>query len=103
MNTPTAKEIQIDDLRHEMKGIHHRMCVTCKKIDVAQQLLTDLNHRLWKDKIVYEKLDRELAMIDGRYSVVRGVKMKEKKVDGMKLTREQIIELAKQFGLEVNI
>lgn len=103
MTMTSAKEIQIDDLRYEMCGIHSRMKITNKKLDIAKQLVTDLEHRLWKDRVVYEKLDRELAMIDGRFTVVRQSKPKDKKLDGMKLTREQIIELAKQFGLEIDI
>jgi len=100
----TTKEIQIDDLQFEMTNIHRRMTTTMKKIEVASQLVTDLNHRLWKDKIVFEKLDRELAMIDGRYVKVKHVAKKEEKtINGLKMTREQILELAKQLGVEVDI
>jgi hypothetical protein len=94
----------MDDLKHEKGLVHSRMRITLKKIEVAQQLLNDLNFRMMKDRVVYEKLDRELAMIDGRYhKVTTVVKKEEKKIDGFKMTREQIIELAKTLGVEVNI
>jgi hypothetical protein len=102
--TPEEKAMKIDDARYEMDLLHSKMAVTVKKISHCQNILDQLNHKLWKDRMNFERIDRELAMIDGRYQVItRCPKVKEEKVKVSKFTREQILELAKQLGLDLNI
>ena len=102
--TPEEKALRIDDSKYEMDLLHSKMSVTVKKIGHCQNILDQLNHKLWKDRMEFERIDRELAMIDGRYQVVKCPRAKKEDVVKVsKFTREQILELAKQLGLDLNI
>ena len=75
--------------------------ITCvfKKMEKARKLHHDYEIRYYKLKGKFEKIDRELAMIDGRYQVLDPPdKRKAKKVE---LTYEQILDIAAQLGIEI--
>lgn len=70
------------------------------KIDDLRQELYKLEELKATAMVSYAKVDRELATVDGRSKVVSIDKKKKKEP---KLTKEQVIRLAKQFGVELDI
>ena len=54
-----------------------------------------------KLKIEAESIDRELAMIDGRYKKVSS--KKEKRDVPMELSKQDVIELARKLGVEISL
>jgi chromosome segregation ATPase len=68
------------------------------KIFKASQYLYKLKERHSKVATEYEELDRKLALRDGRYTVITK-KRKEVKV---KLTLEQLYDIAAELGVDLN-
>lgn len=70
-----------------------------KKMQKAEQLYRRIQNKYYNSKWDFEKADRELAMVDGRYKVLDPPDKKKPKE--IKLTTEQLLEVAAQLGIEV--
>jgi hypothetical protein len=70
------------------------------RIDSLRQELYSLEELKTNAQRSYARVDRELALVDGRHKVI---KLEKKKKKEPKLTREQVLNLAKQFGVELDI
>jgi predicted RNase H-like nuclease (RuvC/YqgF family) len=91
---------ELDKLREERKQAYQELIHSSSMMIRARSLFQSLEKRYLHDKKVWETLDRQLAMLDGRFKVeepgpVKKVHSKEH------LTIEQIERLAKEFGVEL--
>lgn len=96
------------ELRGEMMILHEQMIVENKKIDALQQTLDMKKHKYRILQVQFETLDRELAMIDGRFQRLNQPKQEDKKLEEKlkkaipKLSRTMIDEIAKQLGITLD-
>ena len=95
----TMSEVKASQLIGEKASLYEQVTCIHKKMVKARNLFRSYEERYYKTKCEFEKVDRELAMIDGRYQVLDPPdKRKVKKVE---LTSEQILELAARLGIEI--
>jgi hypothetical protein len=73
-----------------------------RRIDALRQELYHLEEMEVEAKHSYARVDRELALVDGRHKVIT-LSKKKKEPKQPKLTKEQVRRLAKQFGVEIDI
>lgn len=81
---------------------------TFRKLEIARKMFVSLETRYWFEKGEFEKVDRELAMIDGRYKKVKDAeeqgreKASTKKLIA-KLSMDQIMRIAEVLGEELEV
>lgn len=104
----TSEIDRLYELRGEMILLHEQMIVENKKIDALQQTLDMKKHKLRIKQVEFETLDRELAMIDGRFQRLDKPKTEDKKLEEKlkkaipKLSKSMIDEIAKQLGISLD-
>jgi hypothetical protein len=80
------------ELEAKRASIACEMNLTIKKVEHAKSVLAILSDRLSKQRVEYELVDRELAMLDGRYTKITRCKRTQKEPE-LKLTKEQVLAL----------
>ena len=93
------KDEKVEALRLQMQSSYEALRSTIKKLDHACQVKNLLEQKLVKQRQLYEALDRDLAMIDGRYTVCKSETKTQKKI---KMSREDVLAIAKALGIDVN-
>ena len=71
---------------------------------MANEVTKKLYEELERQRTNYEDIDRELAEIDGRLTVLpTNMPGKEKKVEALSLTIDQIISIAEKVGIKLDL
>jgi len=75
------------------------------KLDKAQEMLHKFEEKHWSLKREFEDIDHQLAMIDGRYKVVKPNYSKKKVATTeelvLNMSKEKILKIAAILGFEV--
>ena len=90
-----------EELREQLNVAAKKVAKVYKKLRCIQKIEDSLNQRCVKETLKFKKLDRELAMIDGRYQVIPTIKPRVSKKKEVVLTKEQVFHIAKQLGIEI--
>ena len=90
-----------DELKLKRAVAYGRMRSSHSLLIRVHQLCESLEARYNSDKSDYERVDRELAMLDGRFQLVPEAAKKDRKRSTPELTVEQILEIAQQLGIRV--
>lgn len=95
-------------LREQRDAAYKRVTRTFRKFNVARSLFRNLEKRFLFEKKEYEDLDRDLAMVDGRYQrLEEAVEERRKMATASKLitkfTSDQIIRIADALGVKVEV
>ena len=93
------KDEKVEALRLQMASSYKELRNTIKKLDHACQVKNLLEQKLVKQRQRYESLDRELAMIDGRYTVCKSETKTQTKI---KMSRADVLAIAKALGIDVS-
>ena len=95
--------------KEELSKKYYKMKEAKAELDEARQYLHRCEKRYWQAKKDYELVDRELAFQDGRHQVLKPTgepKNRKKKGNGKsqeELTKEQLQEVAKKLGINLNL
>jgi len=89
-------------LLEQREQIYNEIKKTHRKYEYVNRIFCEIKLKYEKQKFQFEKIDRDLAMIDGRYKIVAKDK-RQKKQGELKLTKEQIINIANQLGVSISI
>uniref|UniRef100_A0A6H2A4Q3 Uncharacterized protein n=1 Tax=viral metagenome TaxID=1070528 RepID=A0A6H2A4Q3_9ZZZZ len=90
------------DIQDEMEYAKIRCTDSYRNMKNAEKIYISEREkwRAWKSE--YERMDRELALKDGRLQVIKGIGAR-KKVDPIILTESQILEIASHLGISIKI
>lgn len=95
-------------LREQRDMAYKKVTRTFRKFNVARKLFRDLEKRFLFEKKEYENLDRDLAMVDGRYQrLAEAIEERKKTATASKLvakfTTGQIIRIAEALGVDLEV
>ena len=91
---------KIKDLTHQRMVSHLIVTEAYQSYQTSQKETICLRKEWERSRDGYEKIDRELAMIDGRFQKVK-TKHQKKETPMPTLTMEQVYALAKRVGIEL--
>ena len=96
---------KVEQLRNLRSESFARLRALKKKADHAYNVLKMVEDKLTNERLNYERIDKELAMIDGRHKVYQENEKAQKTASiediEAKLSKDQIIRIALQFGLNI--
>ena len=90
-------------LRKQHKDAYELVKAAFKDMERVRKVYNKLEIHYYRRKDKFELLDRELAMIDGRYEKIVPNKKKEVKPASLiiKLSPQQIVKIAEALGVEL--
>jgi hypothetical protein len=96
----------MEDLIRRKNEAYEKVKASFKKLEKARALMHQYEERYWREKDEFERLDRELAMKDGRYQKL-AEEGKRKQADAgqliVNLNKSQILAIAEALGVEVEM
>ena len=97
--------LEEQEMRERLSLLREKARLTHLKLQKAYDLVHAYEDRYYTLKAEYERLDRDLAMIDGRYEVVTGKREKTQSMDKLigRLTAAQVMHLAAELGVELEV
>ena len=100
--------IEEDILRRQKLSSYERVKKVHKRLDRIRQVYLKIEDNYFREKNNFEMIDRELAMLDGRYHIVDARKRKNKKkeygtTDDLvaKLSKDQLAKIAAILGVNL--
>jgi len=97
------KALSVEQLREKRRQLREEVRKTHKKLIKLCNIKYMMEEKYWKQKGQYEKVDLELAMVDGRHRIVTAGQAKVSKEKPVELTQDQLISIAKKLGIEIRV
>ena len=90
-----------DELNAQRRVLWQRLKSSRSLLFRAHYLAEGLEKRYNEDKREYERIDHELALVDGRTSKLAYLESAKKRVKERPLTTEQLKEIAAKLGIDL--
>lgn len=100
-----TNEEKMEVIRLQMKGAYSRLKHDYQLMKRSEHLFKSLEARYFRSRDEWESLDRQLAMLDGRFERLMAAqaanepKTKQRKEKKLDLTAEDIIKIAQTLGI----
>ena len=97
-----------DLLRSARQESYDKIKITHRKFSIARKMYYEQGEKYFNEKREFEELDRELAMVDGRYKryAAQGPRQDERK-DNKKLiakfSADQLLRIAAALDIELEV